>query len=240
MSFPLDSRYAKSKLLLIGFSILIAIIISACRPTADEMPLETAGTPFETIPATSMSTLETPTVSIDITEQPPQIEQTATFPTCQPKANPSPSMTEGPYYKSNTPERTSLLEPGTPGDRLVLTGHVLTTDCVPIAGAWLDFWQADGEGRYDNAGYKLRGHQFTDREGQYYLETVLPGVYPGRTRHIHVKVKAPGQPVLTTQLFFPDEPANLTDAIYDPALLVFFQKTNGEYQASFDFILDLR
>ena len=53
------------------------------------------------------------------------------------------------------------------GTRVIVTGYVLTRDCKPIAGAWLDFWQADDIGAYDNTGFKLRGHQFTDAAGRY-------------------------------------------------------------------------
>ena len=62
-------------------------------------------------------------------------------------------------------------------------------------------------GNYDNVGFRLRGHQFTDAEGRYPLQTIVPGLYPGRTRHIHVKVQAPNGPILTTQLYFPNERA---------------------------------
>src|SRR5204862_188663 len=79
------------------------------------------------------------------------------------------------------------------------------------------------EGReHDNAGFRLRGHQLTDAEGRYRLETILPGVYPGRTRHIHVKAQAPSRPALTTQLYFPGEAGNARDGIFDPELLVAF------------------
>ncbi len=141
-------------------------------------------------------------------------------PTCSTPNAVTPALTEGPFYKSNTPERTSLLEPGVKGTEIILTGYVLSIDCKPVAHAWLDFWQADGAGAYDNAGYRLRGHQFTDSAGRYTLETVLPGEYPGRTQHIHVKVQAPNQPILTTQLFFPGVPGNDRDSIFDPALIV--------------------
>jgi hypothetical protein len=86
------------------------------------------------------------------------------------------AQTEGPYYTPNTPERTSLLESGMAGVRLVVSGQVLTTDCRPVARALLDFWQADDAGQYDNAGYRLRGHQFADDQGRYSLETVVPGL----------------------------------------------------------------
>ncbi len=137
-------------------------------------------------------------------------------------------QTEGPYYTLDTPERTSLLEPGMPGTKLTVTGYVYSTDCQPIERALIDFWQADDNGEYDNVGYTLRGHQFTDDDGRYVLETIVPGLYPGRTRHIHVKVQAPDQPVLTTQLYFPDEPENDRDRIFDPALVMDMQDRDEE------------
>jgi protocatechuate 3,4-dioxygenase beta subunit len=105
-----------------------------------------------------------------------------------------------------------------PGTRLVIEGSVLTTGCKPLARAVLDFWQADAAGRYDNAGYRLRGHQLTNEAGRYRLETIVPAEYQARTRHIHVKVQAPGQPALTTQLYFPDGGENRRDSIFNPAL----------------------
>jgi protocatechuate 3,4-dioxygenase beta subunit len=102
----------------------------------------------------------------------------------------------------------------------------------------LDFWQADGRGDYDNAGYRLRGHQTTDGDGRYRLETIVPGVYPGRTRHIHVTVKAPGRPGLTTQLYFPGEPENQRDGIFARDLVMKVRDTDGGKLAGFDFVLD--
>lgn len=112
---------------------------------------------------------------------------------------PTPSAIEGPYFNPGSPERKSLMEPGMKGSRLNLTGRVLTTSGRPIANALLDFWQADASGVYDNSGYRLWGHQFTDSLGRYQLETVIPGIYVGRTNHIHVKVQAPDGTELTTQ-----------------------------------------
>lgn len=152
---------------------------------------------------------------------------------------PTLAQTEGPYYTPNTLERTSLLEPGMTGTRLILTGLVLSTGCAPVARALLDFWQCDDVGEYDNAGFRLRGHQFTAADGSYTLETVYPGLYPGRTRHIHVKVQAPNRPVLTTQLYFPDEPRNASDRIYRPDLLVELGDAAPGKRATFDFVLDM-
>ena len=83
----------------------------------------------------------------------------------------------------------------------------------------------------------MRGHQFTDENGRYSLETVLPGLYPGRTRHIHVKVQAPGKRVLTSQLFFPGDTGNQTDRIFDPALLVAIQDTPQGLVGAFNFVI---
>lgn len=147
------------------------------------------------------------------------------------------AQTEGPYYTPNTPERTSLLEPGITGTRLLVTGYVLSTGCTPVARALVDFWHCDDAGVYDNVGYRLRGHQFTDDAGRYSLETILPGIYPGRTRHIHVKVQAPNQPVLTTQLYFPGEPANARDGIYNPALEMTLENGSDGQLGTFNFVL---
>ena len=125
------------------------------------------------------------------------------------------------------------------GTRLAIYGQVLTKDCKPLANAVLEFWQADAQGNYDNAGYRLRGHQSTDSNGQYRLETVVPGLYPGRTRHIHVKVVPPSGPALTTQLFLPQEAQNKTDSTFDQALLLPIQDTADGKAASFNFILNV-
>ena len=150
------------------------------------------------------------------------------------------SQTEGPFFKPNSLRRTSLLEPGMAGTRIVVEGAVLTTDCQPVPGALVDIWQADDQGRYDNAGSRLRGHQFTDETGRYRLESIVPGLYPGRTRHFHVKVQAPHQPALTTQLYFPGEPANQRDFIFNPALVMNVREVEGRKLATFDFVLGAR
>ncbi len=127
-------------------------------------------------------------------------------------------MTAGPFYTPNSPLRTSLLEKGVTGTRIVVTGRVYSRACTPIANALVDVWQADGDGEYDNEGYRLRGHQFSTADGSYRLETIVPGLYPGRTRHVHVRVQPKGGRLLTTQLYFPDEPRNARDSLYRPEL----------------------
>jgi protocatechuate 3,4-dioxygenase beta subunit len=146
-------------------------------------------------------------------------------------------QTAGPFYTPETPERRSLLEPGMTGTRLTVSGYVYSTDCQPIPGALLDFWQADDAGVYDNVGYRLRGHQFADGEGRFELETIVPGLYPGRTRHIHVIAQVPDGAMLTTQLYFPDEPANATDGIFDPALVMDVSEESDATIAVYTFVL---
>ncbi len=128
--------------------------------------------------------------------------------------------TEGPYFKAGSPEATNLLQDGMQGQVITVTGQVVDQNGQPVANALLDFWQANSSGAYDNSGYTLRGHQYTDANGNYTLTTVVPGLYPGRTEHIHVKVEAPNGPMLTTQLFFPGVAQNARDGIFDPSLLL--------------------
>ena len=129
-------------------------------------------------------------------------------------------QTEGPFFKPSSPERAELLEAGMPGQPIELVGFVISRTCKPLAGALLDFWQADDKGRYDNSGFRLRGHQFSDAEGRYRLRSIVPGVYVGRTRHIHVKVQPRGGRVLTTQLYFPGEAQNRADGLFRSELLM--------------------
>ncbi|MDF5754134.1 carbohydrate-binding protein [Spongiactinospora sp. TRM90649] len=157
-------------------------------------------------------------------------------PYCSDGDPPTLAQTEGPYFKPNSPQRSTL--PGS-GTALVVTGYVFNRACQPVANALLDFWQADNNGNYDNYGFTFRGHQFTNAQGQYRLVTIVPGLYPGRTRHIHVKVQAPGRPILTTQLYFPGEPRNSTDTIYNPRLLMTMSTSGGQRQGTYDFVLNI-
>jgi len=147
-------------------------------------------------------------------------------------------QTEGPFFKPSSPERAELLEAAMPGQPIELVGFVLSRACKPLAGALLDFWQADDKGRYDNSGFRLRGHQFSDAEGRYRLRSIVPGAYVGRTRHIHVKVQPRGGRLLTTQLYFPSEPQNRADGLFRSELLMRTAKNAGWLAGRFDFVLD--
>jgi len=156
-------------------------------------------------------------------------------PACGPQAPLTPRQTEGPYYTPNTPQRSSFVEPGAKGERLLLAGRVVSPQCRPVAKALLDFWHCDEEGDYDNAGFRYRGHLFTDAEGRFRLETIFPALYPGRARHIHVKVQAPGRRLLTTQLYFPGD---ARDGMWHPALVVAMAQQPQGKTAAFQFIVD--
>ena len=192
--------------------LLIIILMTACAsPTQFVVPI-----PSSTGIASSQPALEMPATLPASTETlasatPPVIDDiftrmgiTLPAPVCSSLTQP---QTEGPYYSPDTPERNILFEEGMEGTKLILVGYVLDPDCNPLPNAWLDFWQADARGEYDNAGYRLRGHQFTDEHGRYYLETVLPGLYLSRPiEHIHVKVRPEGGEEITSQLYFPNQP----------------------------------
>lgn len=158
-------------------------------------------------------------------------------PACEAPASRTQSQTEGPYFTPSSPLKRDLRGDG-PGDALVLSGFVLTRQCQPLSGALVDLWHADTGGQYDNSGYRFRGHQFTDAQGRYQFITRIPGLYPGRTRHFHVKVQAGKRAVLTTQLYFPDErAANQRDFIFRENLLMRVTGAVGGQVGRFDFVL---
>jgi protocatechuate 3,4-dioxygenase beta subunit len=69
---------------------------------------------------------------------------------------------------------------------------------------------------------------------------VLPGIYEGRTRHIHVKVRPPRRPTLTTQLYFPNTTQNAQDGIFESRLLVRMRAVGERRVGRFDFVLRIR
>jgi protocatechuate 3,4-dioxygenase beta subunit len=148
------------------------------------------------------------------------------------------ATTEGPYYTEGSPETNKLFVEGMAGQKIIISGYVFTKDCSPIANVWVDFWQADENGVYDNQGYKLRGHTFTDASGLYTFETVVPGLYGGRTLHIHAKVAAmENGKVLTTQLLFPGAEENESDSIYRDDLLINLDTSSDPWRGTFNFVL---
>jgi protocatechuate 3,4-dioxygenase beta subunit len=211
-----DVELTRRRMLELGLALPVPFVLAACGgdDASEATSTTSAGTTTEATTA--------PTTTL------------APTPACDDGDDPTPEQSEGPFFTADSPERTSLREAGIDGTPFILTGVVLATDCTPISGALLDFWHADDSGEYDNEGYRLRGHQFADANGAYRLETILPGLYTGRTRHIHVKVQREGGAVLTTQLYFPDEPDNKSDGIFDSALVMGVSRSG---RGRFDFVL---
>lgn len=209
-------------------------LLAACNaPVLERAGVAPAAAVTEPTPAGPPAATTAP-----ISDTAPAVAQLVPTPACgDDDDEPTPAQTEGPYYTPNTPQRASFLEAGMAGTPMLVTGYVLTTTCQPVAQALLDFWHCDDAGVYDNEGYRLRGHFFSAENGRYQLETIMPGLYPGRTRHFHVKVQAPNGPVLTTQLYFPNEPENARDGIFRPECLLTLQEAATHKVGSFNFVL---
>ncbi|MDW0247918.1 MAG: hypothetical protein QOB17_10905, partial [Nitrososphaeraceae archaeon] len=149
---------------------------------------------------------------------------------------------QDPEYTANPPVRQGQdFAQGIPGERLVLSGKVLNhMTCKPVQGAVLDIWQTNSTGEYDYIGFNLRGKIVTDKDGNYVLNTVYPeSLQLGnitRPSHIHVIVGVPGQPLITTQVYFEDQP---NDAYLKDSLIVKpVTDANGTKIAHFDFLVE--
>jgi protocatechuate 3,4-dioxygenase beta subunit len=225
---------SRRRVVLGGLGAAAAAVLAACgrngggddaAPAAQAASTTTAPAATPTTTAGAPATTAAPATTL------------APTPECKDDDDVTPAQTEGPYFKASSPERTNIRGSAS-GTKLVLTGTVVTTDCKPVARALVDFWQADGSGNYDNSGFNFRGHQFTDAQGRYQLEAVVPGLYPGRTRHIHVKVQPAGGRVLTTQLYFPGEARNASDGIYNKDLEVAISDAADGRNARFTFVVN--
>lgn len=150
-------------------------------------------------------------------------------------AEETPDQTEGPFYpvapQSDTNWDLTRIEGRTQealGERLYVVGQVTDQDCVPVAGALVEIWQACESGRYSHPGdtsglaldrnFQYWGRVLTDTNGEYKFKTIIPGDYPAsstwqRPPHIHYKVQKRGHAELTTQLYFAGHELNDTDLI---------------------------
>jgi protocatechuate 3,4-dioxygenase beta subunit len=151
----------------------------------------------------------------------------------------TPSQIEGPYFRLGTPRRESLIEPGTTGDPLVLSGQVKTTRGTLVPNAIVHFWLSDDEGNYDMVGHKLQGYTVTDPSGRYSMEMIVPACYePRQAKHIHVKVQGVSR-TLTTQLFFSDDEGRLRDRWFNPELEIRMEEgADGKKHGTFDFVIE--
>ena len=124
----------------------------------------------------------------------------------------------GPYYFEDTPYRNVLAQEEEPGERLFISGLVKQNNCeFPISGSLIEIWHANDEGCYgivedcdtgnpEDDYFNLRGKFFSDENGNYAFESILPGYYASRPRHIHIKITTPSEEILVSQLYFEDDP----------------------------------
>jgi protocatechuate 3,4-dioxygenase, beta subunit len=141
----------------------------------------------------------------------------------------TPSVTEGPFYPPKLPLDTDndlliINDHITPaiGEVTHLSGRVLSTSGEPMRNALVEIWQCDGKGVYlaqkdadgRDSNFQGFGRFLTSSTGEYYFRTIKPVPYPGRTPHIHMKIKKGGRELLTTQLFINGHPQNRTDGIF--------------------------
>ncbi|MGZ2426611.1 dioxygenase family protein [Rhizobium laguerreae] len=156
---------------------------------------------------------------------------------CADGDEPTPAREAGPFFKPNSPLKQDLYLEAPRGERITVAGYVLDDRCRPTSRSLVEIWQADENGEYDRSGFRLRGHQFADEQGRWWFNTVVPALYPGRTRHFHFRVQRPGGVVLTTQLFFLGEPGNARDRIFDETLLMTISPAGDGQFARFDFVV---
>ncbi len=178
----------------------------------------------------------------------------------------TPRLTEGPFYPNRLPLDTDnyllvVNDAITPavGEVTHLTGRVLTAAGSPVRGAVVEIWQVDGRGVYlhsadsstkqRDANFQGFGRCATGPQGEYYFRTIKPVPYPGRTQHIHVKVRQGGRELLTTQIFVAGHPQNDRDGVFHSAgdafdrelVLVDFKPVDGsrigELAAHFEIVL---
>jgi protocatechuate 3,4-dioxygenase beta subunit len=150
-------------------------------------------------------------------------------------------MSEGEHYRSGSPEKVALVEPGMSGTRLLLTGYVLLPDCRAADGAVLDVWQADADGAYDDAGTRLRGVFRADAFGRYAIDTIMPGVHDDRPPHLHMKLaEGPNGRIVTVCMFFAGDPRNESDRAYRPEVAAAVTEgPDGSLVARFDAVVEI-
>ena len=158
-------------------------------------------------------------------------------PECGKGDEPTMAQTEGPYFKPDAPLKRDLAADAPNGERITLAGFVLDVGCQPVPKALVQLWHADETGAYDNAGFRLRGYQYADDTGRWWFSTIVPARYPGRTRHYHIKVQKPGGRIVTTQLYFPDDPLNRRDGLFDRRLVMRITDTADGRVGRFDFVV---
>jgi protocatechuate 3,4-dioxygenase beta subunit len=67
-------------------------------------------------------------------------------------------------------------------------------------------------------------------KGEFPLDILMPGEYPGRAPHFHVKVQHRNELVLTTQLYLPGHPRNARDFLFAPRLVLVTRGSELQFQ----------
>ena len=139
-------------------------------------------------------------------------------PPCGPDAAVTPAVPADGTFRAGAPLRASVVPPGFKGETLSLSGTLSGTQCGRIKSARIDFWQPDAQGRYDTAGFTLRGHVLTDAAGHYSVTTPTPGAAAGRAPHVSIRVSIAGKPDFYTEAFLPGDARNSKDPRFRPEL----------------------
>jgi protocatechuate 3,4-dioxygenase beta subunit len=162
---------------------------------------------------------------------------------------------QGPFYTPNAPTLAEGMLAGADeaGTRLVLSGRVVSiTDCMGVVqNAEIDVWHANDAGSYDNNGFNLRGKVYTNEQGYYLIETILPGKYLNgnsfRPRHIHFRITPPGFSTLITQLYFEgdtsipgDAAASVTSGNFDATarIIPLTESADGQLEGVWDVYIE--
>jgi protocatechuate 3,4-dioxygenase beta subunit len=152
--------------------------------------------------------------------------------------DPTHAVSQGPAYKAGAPIRRDIIDPGTPGRRLLLRGRVLSSATEkPVEQAMLDLWNVQTNGEYDFDGFNLRGRQLSGREGNFEFLTIEAIPYGSRTAHFHFKVSAPGFQPLTTELYLPGLAHNERDSAFRTSNLLQTESESGIRKGRYDFYL---
>jgi protocatechuate 3,4-dioxygenase beta subunit len=181
----------------------------------------------------------------------------------------TPPQTEGPFYPNKLPLDTDndlivINDTITPavGEITHLTGRILDARGNPVKNAVVEIWQCDNNGVYlhtkdsepkknqQDKHFQGFGRFVTSSTGEYYFRTIKPVPYPGRTPHIHYKIKKGGKELLVTQCYIKGHPGNAKDFIFKAAgktpkdmaaIEVAFEKLKeskvGELAAKWDVVL---
>ena len=142
------------------------------------------------------------------------------------------------------------------GEVMHLSGRVLGGDGAPVAGALIEIWQCDANGRYLHSGdasstrsrdpdFQGYGVTRTDAQGRYRFRTILPVEYPGRTPHIHARIQRADGSELITQIYLKDHPLNQRDFLFRrlgraaqaAASITPARRDDGDLEAGFDFVV---